>query len=59
MHKRGQLGIENIILFGALLIFLTAILYVSMELISYNYRVSQLQDAVDMLILSANKIYDA
>ena len=56
MHKRGQLGIENIILFGALLIFLTAILYVSMELISYNYRVSQLQDAVDMLVLSANKI---
>ena len=56
MHKRGQSGIENMILFGALLIFLTAILYVSMELISYNYRVSQLQDAVDMLILSANKI---
>lgn len=56
MRKRGQLGIENVILFGALLIFLTAILYVSMELVSYNYRVSQLQDAVDAIVLSANQV---
>ncbi len=55
--EKGQLGLENIMLFGALLVFLIALLFVSTEILSFNYKVSMLQDSVDNLVLTANTIH--
>lgn len=55
-HHYGQVGMENIFLFGALLVFLVAILFVTTEMLSFNYRLSLLQDSVDNLVLTANTL---
>ncbi len=56
--KEGQAGLENVFLFGVLFLFLVGLLFVSIELLSYNYKLGQMQDTVDNLVITANTVYD-
>lgn len=56
--KRGQGFLENILLWGVITVALIGLLYISMGLVSLNYKVSQANDVVTNLAITADAVYN-
>ena len=56
-EKRGQAGIEYIVLIGVLLVFLIPIVYYSLDQSSFQVKVSQIENALKRLTKASDSVY--